>query len=69
MKPITVNVERVKSMTTTPWDEEISIELVMTEHQMLNAVKSFLGHINDSTWYEWVKELSPEILKDEDEDA
>ncbi len=37
----------------------------MTEAEMLNALKSFLENVTDATWYDWLKELAPECLKDE----
>ena len=38
----------------------------MSEGQMLEALRSFLESVTDATWYEWLKELAPDYLKDDD---
>ena len=36
----------------------ITIECVMTEGQMYDALQTFLEHVTDETWERWVKEIN-----------
>ena len=66
MSNVILRVERIDGMSSAGWERAMSIDCTMTETEMLNALKSFLGNVTDATWYEWLKELAPEYLKDEE---
>lgn len=41
------------------------VEAQMTPEQMKGALESFLQHITDREWREWVKEFAADILAEE----
>ncbi len=68
MAKVNISVESVVDMQPVRFSRlAIEIGCSMSEGQMLDALKSFLENVNDATWYEWLKELAPEYLKDEQE--
>ncbi len=69
MAKVDISVESVVDMQPVRCFSRLAIGIScsMSEGQMLDALKSFLENVTDATWYEWLKELAPEYLKDDDE--
>ena len=67
MRKATISVERIIEMQPVRQSRfAIEMECAMSEGQMLEALRSFLESVTDATWYEWLKELAPDYLKDDD---
>jgi hypothetical protein len=68
MAKVDISVESIVDMQPVRFSRlAIEISCSMSEGQMLDALKGFLENVTDATWYEWLKELAPEYLKDDDE--
>ena len=68
MAKVTIEVGSIVDMQPVRFSRlAIAIDCSMSEGQMLDALRSFLENVTDATWYEWLKELAPEDLKDEQE--
>lgn len=64
----TVNIRAGEARLEPGWrgDGQLRVELDMSKDEMKKATEEFLKHITDAEWYAWVKEFSPDIIKDED---
>ena len=68
MARITVVVDRIDELVPVSSyagsRRAISMDCDMTKTQMKEALGEFLEHITDAEWCDWIREFSPEYLKD-----
>ena len=64
----TVKIRAGEVQITPGWrgEGQLQIELDMSKEEMKKATGEFSKHITDAEWCAWIKEFSPEYLKEED---
>lgn len=65
MGKVTFKTSRIDEISPQGYGKTLFVDCQMNDSEMLDALKSFLESVTDSTWCEWIKEISPEYLKDE----